>query len=891
MRALSQAAISHPLRTLGVALLATLAAAPGLLHLELRTDGHALVPPNDPAVVYDRQVRAVFGVRDPIAVVVRSPDPAGIFNAATLRRVRGLADDLARLDGVGREQVLSLATVPGFRLATGSLRVRPLLDPLAQTPPAIAELRGDLNLLRAYDGTLVGRGGRATALYVGTPPGADRAAFYRRVRRIAATYAGGGDRIEVLGAPVAESLLGSHILADLGIPPALLGDPDATLLLGGSRAGGIGLLPLTLGVIALVFLFAFRHPVAVLLPVAMIACCLVLVFGLMGWLGIPVYLTTVVLPVLLAAACGSAQVYIFRWYGRLRRERPGESPAALVSETLDDMASPVIQAGATAAVGFLSFAFSPLGPVRAFGLFAALGITACLAWSLTVAPAVLVLLRPAIGGRVATKGEALFRGCARFAIRHRRAVLAVALLLAVGAADGVRRVIVQDSWLDGFAPASGFAREMRNFDRDFAGTHALQVMVAAEPVSFAATVGGGAIAERALTLPMPALPAGFPPERLAGASVELHRLTVAPPGALVLPDWSAWVATARRDGDRLVLDLPPQGGSPQLWFQPHREDSFACQVHLEPLLAPAVLARIGRFEAFLASRPGVGGTAGPASTLETVGVALAPDQPGSRRLPATPVRARSAWSSYEHAAGPAALRRLVDPAFSRGLVTAWLKGSNYVDTGRLMADLRDYERRELAPHGLRLGFAGDVAVSQALIRAVVTTQVQSLVLSVAGILAVMALLGGSWRRGLLGVVPPALAVLLDFAAMGWLGVPLGVATAMFSALAMGIGIDSAIQLLERNERLRAAGHPEPLVEALAVTGPAMAIDTLSVALGFAVLLLSNVPATARLGGLISLALLTCLTATLTVVPALLATARPAAATGLAPDLSAHTSRR
>jgi uncharacterized membrane protein YdfJ with MMPL/SSD domain len=125
----------------------------------------------------------------------------------------------------------------------------------------------------------------------------------------------------------------------------------------------------------------------------------------------------------------------------------------------------------------------------------------------------------------------------------------------------------------------------------------------------------------------------------------------------------------------------------------------------------------------------------------------------------------------------------------------------------------------------------------------------------------------------LGVVPPALAVLLDFAAMGWLGVPLGVATAMFAALAMGIGIDSAIQLLERTERLRAAGHPEPLVEALAVTGPAMAIDTLSVALGFAVLLLSNVPATARLGGLIALALLTCLTATLTVVPALLASRR------------------
>ena len=225
--------------------------------------------------------------------------------------------------------------------------------------------------------------------------------------------------------------------------------------------------------------------------------------------------------------------------------------------------------------------------------------------------------------------------------------------------------------------------------------------------------------------------------------------------------------------------------------------------------------------------------------------------------------------------GPERLRQLVDPAFSRTLVTVFLKGSNYADTARLMAGLRGYERAHLLPQGLGLGFAGDVAVSQALIRAVVTTQIESLALSLAGILIVTALLARSLRRGLYSVVPPALAILLDFAAMGWLGVPLGVATSMFAAMTLGIGADYSIHLLDRARRLvavRPAGASPggALVRAAAIMGPSVSVDALSVGLSFSVLFLSRVPATARLGGLVALSLLTCLAATLLVVPALAA---------------------
>jgi len=67
---------------------------------------------------------------------------------------------------------------------------------------------------------------------------------------------------------------------------------------------------------------------------------------------------------------------------------------ALVRETMDEMCCPVANTTLTTAIGFASFAFSPLGPVQAFGLFTALGVLFSLGWSLTVIPAMLVLVPP-----------------------------------------------------------------------------------------------------------------------------------------------------------------------------------------------------------------------------------------------------------------------------------------------------------------------------------------------------------------------------------------------------------------------------------------------------------------------------------------------------------------
>jgi len=120
-----------------LALVVTGAVAPGIARLRLRTDGHALVPSDAPAVRVDDAVRREFGIRDPLVVLVHARHPDGIANPRTLRLVDELTRSFAVLPGLDSASVRSVATERGDRFHSGSLQRRRLLDPLPERPDEI----------------------------------------------------------------------------------------------------------------------------------------------------------------------------------------------------------------------------------------------------------------------------------------------------------------------------------------------------------------------------------------------------------------------------------------------------------------------------------------------------------------------------------------------------------------------------------------------------------------------------------------------------------------------------------------------------------------------------------------------------------------------------------
>ena len=197
-----------------------LATAPGISRLKLRTDGHALVSPHAPEVIYDQGIRKKFGIEDKIIVLVHSKHPDGIFNPGTVQLVRNLTAALKKIPGVHPGEVTSLATEPGLRFHPGTWKIENCLDPPLETRAELDQLRDDLRRVQIYTGTLVSTNGQFTVLLVGVPDNADRSKLCENILKIAANQQTKQDPIAVTGAPIAEALLGTQIIEDLGVPGA-----------------------------------------------------------------------------------------------------------------------------------------------------------------------------------------------------------------------------------------------------------------------------------------------------------------------------------------------------------------------------------------------------------------------------------------------------------------------------------------------------------------------------------------------------------------------------------------------------------------------------------------------------------------------------------------------
>jgi uncharacterized protein len=158
-----------------------------------------------------------------------------------------------------------------------------------------------------------------------------------------------------------------------------------------------------------------------------------------------------------------------------------------------------------------------------------------------------------------------------------------------------------------------------------------------------------------------------------------------------------------------------------------------------------------------------------------------------------------------------------------------------------------------------------------LIESLLRDQVVSFFLTVAMVVVIMVLAYHNLRIALVSLVPNVFPILLVVGAMGWLGVPVNVGTAMIAAVSMGLTIDASIFYLYGYRKMRAAG--QPVAEALREThqgfGRALVFGTLALVIGFSVLAMSRFIPLVYFGVLVSLAMLGGLIGNLLLLPLLL----------------------
>lgn len=124
---------------------------------------------------------------------------------------------------------------------------------------------------------------------------------------------------------------------------------------------------------------------------------------------------------------------------------------------------------------------------------------------------------------------------------------------------------------------------------------------------------------------------------------------------------------------------------------------------------------------------------------------------------------------------------------------------NRADYGRTATVLSAISRfpwtaREPRP---AIRFAGDAYLAYLLVDSIAGSQASSALAALAATLLIVWWMLRSAVPALLAVLPVAVSVVWNFGVMGWLGVPLGVATSMFCAIVFGVGIDFALHWIGR----------------------------------------------------------------------------------------------
>jgi predicted RND superfamily exporter protein len=151
---------------------------------------------------------------------------------------------------------------------------------------------------------------------------------------------------------------------------------------------------------------------------------------------------------------------------------------------------------------------------------------------------------------------------------------------------------------------------------------------------------------------------------------------------------------------------------------------------------------------------------------------------------------------------------------------------------------------------------------------IIRSQIYSLIIAILLVVALISFLQRSIIKGLLAIIPVVATLILLFGTMGNTSIPLDIATVLTGSVTIGIGIDYAIHFISYFGNAYQTSHNirESIEKSIHGSGRAILINMLSVTIGFAVLLLSNLVPLQRFGFLIAVTMIVSGMAALTLLP-------------------------
>ncbi len=220
--------------------------------------------------------------------------------------------------------------------------------------------------------------------------------------------------------------------------------------------------------------------------------------------------------------------------------------------------------------------------------------------------------------------------------------------------------------------------------------------------------------------------------------------------------------------------------------------------------------------------------------------------------------------------GQEIMEQHVNYELDEGVVHAYVTSSKLDVLREIDEKFNEYTRLKSSDE-YQLTLTGVPVMLKSLDDSIIRSQAYSLAIALALVVVMTSLLLGSFRYGLMAILPIAVTLLVLFGTMGLAGIPLDIATVLSGSVTIGIGIDYSVHFISRfgEGQKQGLSRGGSISRAIQTSGRAILINMIAVTAGFAMLTLSELVPLQRFGILIAVTMLTAGLATLTLLPLML----------------------
>jgi predicted RND superfamily exporter protein len=554
----------------------------------------------------------------------------------------------------------------------------------------------------------------------------------------------------------------------------------------------------------------FREIRWVMIPITVCVIAVTASSGLLGMFGWEITVVSSNFISLQLILTISLVIHLSVKYRELLSKNPDATQKELVLETVLSMFNPSFFVVATTIAGFTSLVLSQILPVINFGWMMSIGVSLSLLVTFIVFPAILLMLKKRPLA-TSVKSESAFTAyLAVIADKYKKLIVFIALFLVAFAITGAMKLFVENSFIDYFKEESEIHQGMKVIDQELGGTTPLDVIIT------------------------------FKEDEAIDVAVE---------------DAVDSVDEADSFDDNLDSfddEFESEENPEKYWFTENKMDKIQ-KVHQYLESLPEVGKVLSLF-----TMGEVGKVLNSGDKLESFELALL-----NKELP----------EEYR--------KIVLDPymniAHNQVRITMRILDSQKdLRRDALIKKINKDVAEILNPEFETFRLSNMLILYNNMLNSLFDSQMRTLGFVVLILLIMFLFVFRSLKVAAIALSVNIIPVAVIFGFMGWLHIPLDMMTITIAAISFGIAVDDTIHYIYRYkiEFAKTGDYKEAMYNAHKSIGTAMLYTSISIMIGFSVLVLSNFIPTIYFGLLTCLAMFMAIVADLLLLPVLLTTFKP-----------------